>query len=594
MSLPAAGGTALPLDKARIDRLDTALAGLSSAQLTWASGYVLGLAVQDAAAAASGPAHSSELTILYGSQTGNGERVARGLEERVKAAGFCVRCESLADYQASAIKRERLVALIISTHGEGDPPDDAELMHEFLLGGKAPRLDGLRFTVFALGDSSYVNFCQTGREFDARLAELGAQRLLPLVECDLAFTAESDAWSAAILEKLPALIAVDDAAPRLRAVAPRARYDRARPFPAAVLTNQKISGRDSGKDVRHIELSLEGSGLDYEPGDALAVIADNPPRLVAALIAELGADPLETIRLGDEVLTLDAALSSRLEITAASTSFLKAWADRAASPALNRLLAPGQEGALTGFLHEHQIIDVVRRFPAAVGAQDFAACLRALGPRSYSIASSPKAHPGELHLTVAVLRYQAFGSEHEGAASTYLADRVAAGERVRVYVEANERFRLPADDTAPVIMIGPGTGVAPFRAFIEERRERAASGDNWLFFGDRCLAEDFLYQLEWQRYLKSGLLTRLDVAFSRDQARKVYVQDRLRERSAEVFAWLEKGAYVYVCGDAKRMAGDVHAALLDILSSQGGLTAEAAEQRLKALKRAGRYRRDVY
>ena len=601
MSLPAADATALPLDKARIDRLDTALAGLSSAQLTWASGYVLGLAAQDAAAAASVPANSSELTILYGSQTGNGERVARGLEERVKAEGFCVRCESLADYQASAIKRERLVALIISTHGEGDPPDDAELMHEFLLGSKAPRLDGLRFTVFALGDSSYVNFCQTGREFDARLAELGAQRLLPLVECDLAFTAESDAWFAAILEKLPALIAVDNAAadgaaPRRACgpLRPGPVDDRAWPFPAPVLTNQKISGRDSGKDVRHIELSLEGSGLDYEPGDALAVIADNPPRLVAALIAELGADPLETIRLGDEALTLDAALSSRLEITAASTSFLKAWADRAASPALNRLLAPGQEGALTGFLHEHQIIDVVRRFPAAVGAQDFAACLRALGPRSYSIASSLKAHPGELHLTVAVLRYQAFGSEHEGAASTYLADRVAVGERVRVYVEANERFRLPADDTAPVIMIGPGTGVAPFRAFIEERRERAASGDNWLFFGDRCLAEDFLYQLEWQRYLKSGLLTRLDVAFSRDQARKVYVQDRLRQRSAEVFAWLEKGAYLYVCGDAKRMAGDVHAALLSILSSQGGLTAEAAEQRLKALKRAGRYRRDVY
>ena len=599
MSLPAAGGIALPLDKARIDRLDTALAGLSSAQLTWASGYVLGLAARDGASATSTHANPDELTILYGSQTGNGERVARGLEERVKAAGFCVRCESLADYQASAIKRERFVALIVSTHGEGEPPDDAELLHEFLLGSKAPRLDGLRFTVFALGDSSYVNFCQTGREFDARLAELGAQRLLPLVECDLAFTAESDAWSAAILEKLPELIAVDDAAadgaaPRLWAVAPRARYDRARPFPAAVLTNQKISGRDSGKDVRHIELSLEDSGLDYEPGDALAVIADNPPRLVAALIAELGADPLETIRLGDEVLTLDAALSSRLEITAASTSFLKAWADRAANPELNRLLAPGQEGALTGFLHEHQIIDVVRRFPAAVGAQDFAACLRALGPRSYSIASSLRAHPGELHLTVAVLRYRAFGSEHEGAASTYLADRVAVGERVRVYVEANERFRLPADDTAPVIMIGPGTGVAPFRAFIEERRERAASGDNWLFFGDRCLTEDFLYQLEWQRYLKSGLLTRLDVAFSRDQARKIYVQDRLRERSAEVFAWLEKGAYVYVCGDARRMAGDVHAALLDILSSQGGLTPEAAEQRLKALKRAGRYRRDVY
>ncbi len=592
MSSLAAENAVLPIDDARIDRINTALSGLSPAELTWVSGYVLGLAAADTARAA--PAGSSALTILYGSQTGNGESVARGLKERAEAAGFRVRLESLADYKPAALKREQLVTFVISTHGEGDPPDDAELMHEFLLGKKAPRLEGLRFAVFALGDSSYVNFCQTGREFDARLADLGAERLLPIVECDVEFAAEADAWTGDMLKKLPELIAADDEAPRLRAVESRAPYDRDRPFSAEVLTNQKITGRNSGKDVRHIELSLEGSGLRYEPGDALAVVADNPPRLIESLIAELGADPLEAVRLGDDMLTFREALGSRLEITAASTSFLKAWAAHAANPELDRLLEPAQQGALTEFLYEHQIIDVVRRFPAVVDAQGFATCLRALGPRSYSIASSLEANPGEVHLTVAAVRYEAFGSEHEGAASTYLADRVAEGDSVRVYVEPNRRFRLPADDTLPIIMIGPGTGVAPFRAFIEERDERAAAGDNWLFFGDRTFTDDFLYQTEWQRYLKSGLLTRLDVAFSRDQSAKVYVQDRIRERAAEVFAWIGKGAYIYVCGDAKRMAGDVHAALADVLSAEGGLSAEAAEQRLKELKRAGRYQRDVY
>ena len=592
MSSLAADSIVLPIDNARIDRINTALSGLSSAELTWVSGYVLGLAARDTAPAA--PAGSSELKILYGSQTGNGEGVARGLKEQAEGAGFRVRLESLADYKPSALKREQLVTFVISTHGEGDPPDDAELMHEFLLGKKAPRLEGLRFAVFALGDSSYVNFCQTGREFDTRLEELGAERLLPIVECDVEFAAQADTWSTEMVGKLPELIAADGEAPRLRAVESRAPYDRARPFPAEVLTNQKITGRNSGKDVRHIELSLEGSGLRYEPGDALAVVADNPPRLIESLIAELGADPLEAVRLGDDVLTLGEALASRLEITAASTSFLKAWAVHAANPELDRLLEPEQQGALTEFLYEHQIIDVVRRFPADTDAQGFADCLRALGPRSYSIASSLEANPGEVHLTVAAVRYEAFGSEHEGAASTYLADRVAEGDSVRVYVEPNKRFRLPVDDTVPVIMIGPGTGVAPFRAFVEERSERAASGDNWLFFGDRTFTDDFLYQTEWQRYLKSGLLTRLDVAFSRDQSEKVYVQDRIREHAADVFAWIGKGAHIYVCGDAKRMAGDVHTALIDVLSGQGGLTAEAAEQRLKELKRAGRYQRDVY
>ncbi|MEO1244687.1 MAG: assimilatory sulfite reductase (NADPH) flavoprotein subunit [Pseudomonadota bacterium] len=603
MTSQAAGSLALPLDTTQSDKLAAAVDGLTPAQLTWVSGYAAGLAAAgspgDAVlipAADSSPAAAPQdtLTILYGSQTGHGESVARGLKDAAAAKGFSVKLQSLADYKPSALKRERLVSFVISTHGEGDPPDDAELFHEFLLSAKASKLDGLRYAVFALGDSSYVNFCQTGREFDGRLEELGAERLLPIVECDIEFAAEAEAWSGDIVERLPDLMTAASSAPRLRAVETAAQYDRQRPFTATVLTNQKITGGRSGKDVRHIELSLADSGLSYEPGDSLAVLADNPPQLVADLLQHFGFAEDTPVDADDGQKSLRAALSEEFEITAPSLGFLKAWAARAESEELNRLLGPDRQSELAEFFATHQIIDIVRAYPAEVAADEFTGMLRRLAPRAYSIASSHAANPDEVHLTVAVVRYEAFGHSHEGAASTYLADRLGEGDTVQVFVEKNPRFRLPADDNAPVIMIGPGTGVAPFRAFVEERAERGAGGDNWLFFGERSMSEDFLYQLEWQRFLKQGILTRLDVAFSRDQAEKIYVQQRLRERGREVYEWIENGAVLYVCGDSKRMAPDVNAALEEILAEHGGLSAADAAAKLKELRRAGRYQKDVY
>jgi len=594
MSLLTARRNPLPLADDELQKVSAAVAGLSPAQLQWVSGYVAGLGAAASAPAGAQPAAGTTLTILYGSQTGNGEAIATALLSRAQELGFASRLHSLADYRPANLKRESLAVLVVSTHGEGDPPDDAELFHEFLLSDRAPPLPELGYAVLALGDSSYVNFCQTGRELDARLAELGARRLLPIVECDLEYEAAAVAWSDGVVAGLPEWLGVTPAVPRLRAVDTTARYGRDKPFRAPVLANQRITGRDSSKDVRHVELSLEGSGLNYEPGDALAVVAANPPQLVGQLLEYLGADADDEVLLGDESVPLGVALTHRLEITAANVGFVRAWCDLSAAPELAALLQDGRQAELGEFLDTHQVIDILRRFPADIDAARFVAMLRKLSPRSYSIASSARANPGEVHLTVAAIRYEAFGSEHWGAASTHVADRTDEGGALAVYVEPNSRFRLPADDATDIIMIGPGTGIAPFRAFVEERAERGASGRNWLFFGDRNFSSDFLYQIEWQKHLEQGRLERLDVAFSRDQDHKVYVQDRIRERAAEVYEWLQNGAVIYVCGDAKRMAGDVDAALVDVIAAGAGLDRNSAEQRIRELRREGRYRRDVY
>ena len=593
MTNSAAGNIALPLDDEQTARLEQAISGLSPLQLQWVSGYVAGVAAADPEPPLAAVSASHALTVLYGSQTGNGQAVAEALAATAQSNGFAVRIDSLSSYKPSALKRESLIALVVSTHGEGDPPDDAELFHEYLLSDKAPRLTGLRYSVLALGDSSYVNYCQTGREFDQRLDELGAERLTALVECDLNYDQAAQAWADGLLERLPGLLDAEPRVPRLHAVPQATRYDKYNPFPATVLVNQKITGAGSSKDVRHIELSLEESGIRYEPGDAIAVVAQNPPQLVAQILEELDFDGDRAVAASDAALTVREALTSELEITVPNLGFLRAWAEFSGADGLQQLLQPGQQSALAKFVANHQIIDIVRKYPATLGVEDFVNSLRTLMPRSYSIASSQAANPDEVHLTVAAVRYEAFGSEHWGAASTHLIDRVAEGDTVPVFVERNPRFGLP-DNDRPIIMIGPGTGVAPFRAFVEERAERGASGKNWLFFGDRNFSSDFLYQLEWQRHLKRGNLQRLDVAFSRDQAAKQYVQHRLAECGADVFRWLQEGAVIYVCGDASHMAGDVDAALSNILVTHGGRDRDAADAELKELRRAGRYQRDVY
>lgn len=575
------------------------LAGrLDQQQLWWASGYLAGLAAAQPGGAqppAAQDAPAVTWSVFYATETGNCRSIAEELVAEAQALGADARAVDLADFRPAQLKKESHALFVVATHGLGDPPDGTEGFFEFVFGDRGPKLDHLNYAVLALGDSSYEDFCETGRQLDDRLAELGAMRLEPRIECDVDFEAPSEAWQQQVLEHVrkvqeDAARARPAAAPHLVPITTRT-HSRKDPFYAPVLENLPITGQGSSKDVRHVVLSLEDSGLTYQPGDALGIWPTNPPQLVAQFLDLLGLDADASVTVGDETVTLGHALSHRLELTLLGRGFLEDYARRFAIEALEGMLDADDRTALNDYMGDRQIIDVLHDHPAPFTAQTLADSLKRLTPRLYSIASSLDANPDEVHVTVGLVRYTAFDREHFGSASNYLAE---PGETVPVYIAPNPRFRLPEDASAPVVMIGAGTGVAPYRAFLEERESAGADGDNWLFFGDRNFASDFLYQVEWARYRQDGLLTRHDVAFSRDQAAKVYVQDRIRERGTELFEWLERGAHVYVCGDANHMAPDVHEALLDVIEANLGRDREAAEAYLGDLKQSNRYQRDVY
>lgn len=588
-----------PLSADQAKRVQQALADLDASQCQWLSGYLAGLNAQAAGSPQIGdapePAASAALTVLYGSQTGNAEGVAELAAERARAQGFDVTLASMADAGKKTLKAVERLLVVVSTQGDGDPPDPALEFHELMMGRKAPKLAGLRFAVLGLGDASYEHFCQTGKQFDARLAELGGEAIHERTDCDVDYEETAEAWIDEVLESLsgdlatppPAQVAETDASQ-----GGQPRYSKKQPFLAEVLTSQPLNGRDSDKQTLHLELSLEDSGLDYLPGDAVGVVPQNDPGHVDELIEMLKFDaesPLEEGRL------LRDALLTDFEVTTLTRPFLKQWAEWSRAPELQRLLGEGARDELRDWLQGRHIVDVVEQFPVeGIDAAQFSAALRKLPPRLYSIASSQSAASDEVHLTVAVVRYETHGRARNGVTTSYLADRIEPGDRVPIYIDRNKQFKLPDDDEAPLIMIGPGTGVAPFRAFLQEREERGAGGDNWLFFGDRRFRSDFLYQTEWLKWRQRGLLTRLDVAFSRDQADKVYVQDRLREQAETLYAWLEAGAYVYVCGDAEFMAPDVHQALRDVIREQGGHGEAGADDYLRQMQQEKRYQRDIY
>ncbi|GGW66868.1 assimilatory sulfite reductase (NADPH) flavoprotein subunit [Alishewanella tabrizica] len=604
MLLSSLVAQASPLSEQQIAQLQGLVSQLNPIQQAWVSGYLAasaqlaGQGISTAPAAVAAPA--ATLTILFGSQTGNAKHVAQDIGDAASAKGFSVKVQDLAEYKAANLKNERYLVIVTSTYGEGEPPENAISFYNYLFSKKAPQLPELRYAVLGLGDTSYEFFCKTAQDFDQRLAELGAKAVIARADLDVDYAAAAATWQQNLITTLEPEFAKAPAASAdviawpgaTQTAAAVSVYNKQQPFTAELYTNQKITGRDSTKDVRHIEISLAGSGLTYQPGDALGVYFSNDPALVRELLLLTGIAGDTPVELADQKFTVTQALTDELELTQSYPAFVDKYAKASNNATLLSLLA--DKVALRAYLADRQIIDIVREHPALISAQQLIDALRKQQPRLYSIASSQAEVEDEVHLTVGVVRYEAFGKPHLGGASGFLAERLTEGGSIKVFVESNNNFRLPENDDTPVLMIGPGTGIAPFRAFLQERDARAASGKNWLFFGNPHFTQDFLYQVELQNYLKQGLLTKLDVAFSRDTAEKVYVQHKLLKQAAEVWQWLEQGAHLYICGDGARMAKDVHQALLTIIQQQGGKDEKAAQQYLDQLRIAKRYQKDVY
>ncbi|WP_347840089.1 assimilatory sulfite reductase (NADPH) flavoprotein subunit [uncultured Draconibacterium sp.] len=592
-----------PLNDAQLSALGQLVEGLTKDQTLWLNGYFEGrLAafgglevpmVESAAAAA--PQSSINLTILYGTETGHSQGLAEKLGEKASFKGINTQVLSLYDYNYKKLKEEENIAVIVSTHGEGDPPDMAEDFYKYVTGTRAPELDGVNFSVLALGDKTYKHFCKTGEEIDEALKSRGAYRVAQLVKCDVDYEQPAEMWMNNFLLNLTPAETADPLATESPLVESNGgfgeEFSKANPYMATVLEKVKITGSDSDKEVYHVELSLEGSGLEYEPGDSLGVFTQNPEDLVEDILAFTGFDPEQKVDVQEMEIGIREALLHHLEITLLTFDLLTKYQAKTQNAELAKLLA--DDKALDEYLYGHDVLDLLEDFPFNWNANKLAEVLRPIPPRLYSISSSMESVGEEVHVTVSVVRYERKNRKRKGACSSHLADGIEIDEQVPVYIDKNPSFKLPANGSK-IIMVGAGTGVAPYRAFMQHRESLGIKGESWLFFGDRRFSSDFLYQTEWQKLLKNEILTKMDVAFSRDQDEKIYVQHKLMEHQQEVFEWLENGAHFYLCGDMKYMAKDVNKTLLEIIQGQGGVTEEQAEKYVKNLKREKRFQTDVY
>lgn len=595
----------LPLTPEQLNKLQDVTKDLAPAQIAWLSGYFWGQLNQPASTTSVASELAPQLvpevetiTIISASQTGNARRLAEQLRDNLVTNKLNVELYSAGEYKFKQIYKATTLIIVTSTQGEGEPPEEAIAFYKYLNAKKAAEMKETSFAVLSLGDSSYEQFCQAGKDFDERIAQLGATRLLPRVDADVDYQDIANQWITELTNVLKARVPTQNAAVLQHTqsgttdTVVASRYHRDAPFTATLLTNQKITGRNSDKDIRHIEFSLEGSDLQYQPGDALGVWFDNSVEKVDELIGLLWLKGDELVTVKSQTVTLKEALLHHCELTQNSAPIVKAYAQLTRHEDLLSLVA--DKTTLQQYAEKHPINEMVRQYCAQPMAQDFIDILRPLTPRLYSIASSQQEVGDEVHLTLGVVRYQVNGRAYAGGASGFLADRAEEGSVINIFIEKNDHFRLPNNNDAPVIMIGPGTGIAPFRAFMQQRENDGATGKNWLFFGNPHFVEDFLYQVEWQRYVKSGLLTHIDLAWSRDQSHKIYVQDKLRERGNQIWQWLQQGAYLYVCGDASRMAKDVEQTLLEIVMKYGNKDIDEADEYLSELRLERRYQRDVY
>ena len=576
-------------------------APFTPAQRAWLNGFLAGLySTADVAPAAAASTASRNVMVLFASQTGTSERLAKKIAKELKAKGHTARLSSLEGYEPASLAAEEYALILASTYGEGDPPDTARPFFDQLSSEAAPRLDKLAYSVLALGDSHYEHFCKFGTDLDERLAMLGGTRMAPTVTSDIDVDDPFEVWKSVLLERLAASESASATITKPLAqaaiAAPTSTYHRDNPFQAELVEKRALTHDVSSKQTLHLSFSLAGSDLAYEAGDSLGVIPTNDPLLVADILEHAKLSGSELVEItGTGTLPIAEALNHRLQITRLSRKLVEAYARAGELSILLGLLKPEQQTHLDAYLYDRGLIDLLIEYPGVISsAQQLAGLLPKLAPRLYSISSSPRAHAGQVHATVAVVRFRSHNRERGGVCSTLFADRTGLGGKLPVYIQQNKKFRLPTDASAPVIMIGPGTGIAPFRAFLHERASTGAKGKNWLFFGERSAGTDFLYREELDQLSAGGVLTRLDTAFSRDQAHKIYVQDKMVEHGTELFKWLEEGASVYVCGDASRMAKDVDLALHTVIEQCSGRDPEAAKDYVQNLHDTRRYHRDVY
>lgn len=593
-----------PFNQEQTDLLNQLVPTLTESQRIWLSGYLSAIASSNVPDISAKPTSLleqplketvKEITILYGSQTGNAQSLAKTFGKRLKESGFEIIVQSMSEFKPNNLKKITNLLIIVSTHGEGEPPDTALAFHEFLHGKRAPKLENFQYSVLSLGDSSYEFFCQTGKDFDIRLEELGGTRLYPRIDCDLDYDEPANEWlegvlASPLLNDTSKTVTQTDVTTSVQ----ESSYSRTNPFHAEVLEVINLNGRDSNKETFHVELSLEDSGITYEPGDSLGIYPSNDPDLVEELISKLKVSPEEKVSVNKqgETFSLREALLGYFEITVLTKPLLEKYASLTNNSRLREITESKE--TVKAYIEGRDLLDLVGEFPGEWDAQTFVSLLRKLPARLYSIASSYKANPDEAHLTIGAVRYQSNGRDRKGVCSIQLAERIQPGDKIPVYIQNNQNFKLPENPETPIIMVGPGTGVAPFRSFLQEREELGAGGKAWLFFGDQHFVTDFLYQTEWQNWLKDGVLSQMNIAFSRDKKEKVYVQHRMLEHSKEFFEWLEKGAVLYVCGDEKHMAHDVHKTLLAIIQKEGNMPLEKAEKYVGDLLQNKRYQRDVY
>ncbi|CAA6678022.1 MULTISPECIES: sulfite reductase flavoprotein subunit alpha [unclassified Lentimonas] len=568
-------------------------APFSEDQRAWLNGFLAGMYSSDSHAGGAPAVAATPVTILFGSQTGTSETLSKKAAKQLKAANCAPTILDMGDCSVDDLKDVQNLLIITSTYGEGEPPDNAQSLHTALMADSAPSLEGVQYSVLGLGDSSYADFCQCSKEFDARLEALGAKRCADMVECDGDADEPFAQWIAAVTPVLGEAGAAPVDAGDDEEGSDEPEFTKKNPFAATLLKTENLNKEGSSKQTHHIEISLEGSGIDYEVGDALGVWPENNAHLVDEIIAAAGFEPDELTPLPhDPDAQLFEALRFHYDVSVLTEPFLIACARLTKHPELKEIVA--DEAKRKAYIAGRGLVDPIVDFEVKFPTTEYlVAPLKQLSPRLYSISSSPKAHPGEVHLTVGKVTYDTHGRKRQGVCSTYLSDH-QLDRPVKVYMHSNKAFRLSENDDAPAIMIGPGTGIAPFRAFLEEREARGAKGKNWLLFGDQHQATDFLYEDQITDWMKSGLLTRFDTAFSRDQAEKIYVQNRIVEHAEEFYAWLEEGGAIYICGDASRMAKDVDAAIHKAVEVAGGKSEDEAKAYVEALKKAKRYLRDVY